>query len=112
MEISFELSHTIFCVQLGTDTWFYAKRCLLSLLENMAKHMVVPVDSVIKECIQFLEQCEGEPLPHSHTPDPETMKLISGQSLPSGHGAPYFGHASVFPPLGGTITPPRLFPPC
>ncbi|XP_056870416.1 tetratricopeptide repeat protein 30A isoform X1 [Takifugu flavidus] len=44
--------------KLGTDTWFYAKRCLLSLLENMAKHMVVPVDSVIKECIQFLEQCE------------------------------------------------------
>uniref|UniRef100_H3D143 Tetratricopeptide repeat protein 30 n=1 Tax=Tetraodon nigroviridis TaxID=99883 RepID=H3D143_TETNG len=44
--------------KLGTDTWFYAKRCFLSLLENMAKHMVVPVDSVIKECIQFLEQCE------------------------------------------------------
>uniref|UniRef100_A0A674MCC4 Tetratricopeptide repeat protein 30 n=1 Tax=Takifugu rubripes TaxID=31033 RepID=A0A674MCC4_TAKRU len=44
--------------KLGTDTWFYAKRCLLSLLENMAKHMVEPVDSVIKECIQFLEQCE------------------------------------------------------
>lgn len=54
-------------MQLGTDTWFYAKRCFLSLLENMAKHMVVPVDSVIKECIQFLEQCEGEPLSHSHT---------------------------------------------
>ncbi|XP_056900033.1 tetratricopeptide repeat protein 30A-like [Takifugu flavidus] len=43
--------------KLGTDTWFYAKQCFLSLLENIAKHMVMPVDSVIKECIHFLEQC-------------------------------------------------------
>ncbi|KAK2571979.1 Tetratricopeptide repeat protein 30A [Acropora cervicornis] len=27
--------------KLGTDTWFYAKRCFLSLLENMAKHMIM-----------------------------------------------------------------------
>lgn len=46
----------------------------------MAKHMVVPVDSVIKECIQFLEQCEGESLSHAHTPNHETMKLISDTS--------------------------------
>ncbi|XP_002735665.1 intraflagellar transport protein 70A-like [Saccoglossus kowalevskii] len=45
--------------KLGTDTWFYAKRCFLSLLENMAKHMIMLRDSVIQECIQFLEHCEG-----------------------------------------------------
>ncbi|KAK3782317.1 hypothetical protein RRG08_027865 [Elysia crispata] len=44
--------------KLGTDTWFYAKRCFLSLIENMAKHMIMIRDSVINECIQFLECCE------------------------------------------------------
>ncbi|XP_038064381.1 tetratricopeptide repeat protein 30A-like [Patiria miniata] len=45
--------------KLGTDTWFYAKRCFLSLLENMAKHMIMLRDSVIHECVQFLEHCEA-----------------------------------------------------
>lgn len=53
------------CVQLGTDTWFYAKRCFLSLLENMSKHMVMLRDAVVKECVQFLEHCEGELQSHN-----------------------------------------------
>ncbi|KAM8966312.1 intraflagellar transport protein 70A isoform 2-T2 [Pelodytes ibericus] len=44
--------------KLGTDTWYYAKRCFLSLLENMSKHMLMLRDAVINECIQFLEHCE------------------------------------------------------
>ncbi|KAK7794910.1 hypothetical protein R5R35_005886 [Gryllus longicercus] len=44
--------------KLGTDTWFYAKRCFLSLIENLAKHVIVVRDSVFAECIQFLENCE------------------------------------------------------
>nr|XP_054113468.1 tetratricopeptide repeat protein 30B-like [Callithrix jacchus] len=44
--------------KLGTDTWYYAKRCFLSLLENMSKHMIVIHDNVIQECVQFLEHCE------------------------------------------------------
>ncbi|KAG5877801.1 hypothetical protein JTB14_036823 [Gonioctena quinquepunctata] len=44
--------------KLGTDTWYYAKRCFLSLVENLAKHMIVLRDSIIQECIQFLESCE------------------------------------------------------
>ncbi|XP_066201718.1 intraflagellar transport protein 70B [Saccopteryx leptura] len=44
--------------KLGTDTWYYAKRCFLSLLENMSKQTVMLPDSVIQECIQFLEHCE------------------------------------------------------
>lgn len=44
--------------KLGTDTWFYAKRCFLSLLENMAKHLILLRDSVVQDCIQFLELCE------------------------------------------------------
>jgi len=44
--------------KLGTDTWFYAKRCFLSLIENLAKHMISVRDSVIQECLQFLDHCE------------------------------------------------------
>ncbi|NXY31936.1 TT30B protein, partial [Pomatorhinus ruficollis] len=44
--------------KLSTDTWYYAKRCFLSLLENMSKHMLMLRDSVIQECLQFLKQCE------------------------------------------------------
>ena len=44
--------------KLGTDTWYYAKRCFLSLLENMAKHMLMMQDDFLRECIQFLEACE------------------------------------------------------
>jgi len=44
--------------KLGTDTWYYAKRCFLSLIENMAKHMLMMQDDFLRECIQFLEACE------------------------------------------------------
>jgi tetratricopeptide repeat protein 30 len=44
--------------KLGTDTWYYAKRCFLSLIENMAKHMLMMKDAFLHECIQFLESCE------------------------------------------------------
>lgn len=44
--------------RLGTDTWFYAKRCFLSFLENLAKHLIVVKDNTIKDCLTFLEGCE------------------------------------------------------
>nr|CAG4650016.1 EOG090X0302 [Sida crystallina] len=44
--------------KLGTDTWFYAKRCLLSLLENMAKHIVVVKDSILDDILNFLDSCQ------------------------------------------------------
>lgn len=44
--------------KLGVETWFYAKRCILSLLENLAKHMLSLRDSVLHDVIQFLEHCE------------------------------------------------------
>lgn len=45
--------------KLGTDTWYYAKRCLLSLLENMAKQMIMIRDGIKQDLIQFLEHCEA-----------------------------------------------------
>lgn len=44
--------------KLGVDTWFYAKRCFLSLLENLAKQVFVIRDAVIYDCIHFFSQCE------------------------------------------------------
>ena len=47
-----------FSKKLGTDTWFYAKRCFLSLLENMAKQIIVMKDSILQECLTFLTNTE------------------------------------------------------
>jgi tetratricopeptide repeat protein 30 len=44
--------------KLGTDTWFYAKRCLLSLLEALSKHMLVLPDSSYNEILNFLDAVE------------------------------------------------------
>uniref|UniRef100_A0A1I7Y4H1 Tetratricopeptide repeat protein 30 n=1 Tax=Steinernema glaseri TaxID=37863 RepID=A0A1I7Y4H1_9BILA len=45
--------------KLSPDTWFYCKRCLMAMIENLAKHMSVIRDNVLMECISFLEQCEA-----------------------------------------------------
>jgi tetratricopeptide repeat protein 30 len=44
--------------KLGTDTWFYAKRCIMSLLETLSKHMIVLPDSAINEILVFLDAVE------------------------------------------------------
>lgn len=44
--------------KLGTDTWFYAKRCLMSLLETLSKHMLVLPDSSFNELLNFLDAIE------------------------------------------------------
>ena len=41
--------------KLGTDTWYYAKRCFLALAENMSKHMLMLKDSSMHEIISFLD---------------------------------------------------------
>ncbi|VDN06487.1 unnamed protein product [Thelazia callipaeda] len=43
---------------LSTDTWFYCKRCMIATIENLAKHIISIRDSVLQDCLQFLEQCE------------------------------------------------------
>lgn len=44
--------------KLGTDTWFYAKRCFLAMLENLSRQVIVIKDSVLQECVHFLTMCE------------------------------------------------------
>ncbi|ODM96103.1 Tetratricopeptide repeat protein 30A, partial [Orchesella cincta] len=44
--------------KLGTDTWFYAKRCFISMIEKGTKHVTNVRETVYSDCIQFLEHCE------------------------------------------------------
>ncbi|XP_017490363.1 PREDICTED: tetratricopeptide repeat protein 30B-like [Rhagoletis zephyria] len=44
--------------KLGTDTWFYAKRCFLAMLEAMARQVMVVRDGVLEECLAFLTSAE------------------------------------------------------
>jgi tetratricopeptide repeat protein 30 len=41
--------------KLNTDTWFYAKRCFLALLENLSKQMILIKDTTISEILNFLD---------------------------------------------------------
>jgi len=43
---------------LGEDTWYYSKRCFLSLVETLAKHMIILKDSTYTEILQFLDSAE------------------------------------------------------
>lgn len=45
--------------KLGTDTWYYAKRCLLALVEGAAKHTVVVADATYGEALRFLDAVEA-----------------------------------------------------
>ena len=44
--------------KLGTDTWYYAKRCFVSFYEALSKQMIIIKDELFKECLDFLDQCE------------------------------------------------------
>ena len=45
-------------LQLSIDTWFYAKRCFLSLIETLAKHMIIIKDTSFSEIIDFLDAAD------------------------------------------------------
>lgn len=49
-----------FPVRLGPDTWHYAKRCLLSMMEEITKQKLNVDEKILKECDQFLKKCEGK----------------------------------------------------
>src|SRR6218665_71533 len=54
------IMHTIhpYSQNLGPETWSYAKRCFLSLIECLAKHLTFVKDEVLQSCLYFLEDCE------------------------------------------------------
>jgi tetratricopeptide repeat protein 30 len=44
--------------KLETDTWYYCKRCLLALTENLSKQMITIKDESFQEVINFLDEAE------------------------------------------------------
>mmetsp|Transcript_34017 Transcript_34017/g.30795 ORF Transcript_34017/g.30795 Transcript_34017/m.30795 type:complete len:217 (+) Transcript_34017:1312-1962(+) len=44
--------------KLGTDTWYYAKRCFSALIETLAKHMIILKDNTYTEILNFLDAAE------------------------------------------------------
>lgn len=44
--------------KLSTDTWHYAKRCLLALAETLAKRMLLLRDALMHEILDFLDAAE------------------------------------------------------
>ena len=44
--------------KLGTDTWYYAKRCFLAVIEKMAKQMLVLPDDSMNELLHFFDIAE------------------------------------------------------
>ncbi len=44
--------------KLGTDTWYYAKRCLLGLVETLVKNMLTLQDSIFQDIMLFLEAAD------------------------------------------------------
>jgi tetratricopeptide repeat protein 30 len=74
--------------KLGTDTWFYAKRCLLSLIETLAKHMMVLPDASFNEVLNFLDAVEIHGKTIKTTIDPleeEEAPTVGLDGVPS-HG--------------------------
>lgn len=47
-----------FSRKLGTDTWFYTKRCLMALIETLSKHILVLPDQTYNELLNFLDAVE------------------------------------------------------
>lgn len=70
--------------KLGADTWYYAKRCFLALIETLTKHMMVLKDDFYHEIMTFLDAAEEH--------GKEIMTVISqqGQSVdPNVHNVSY-----------------------
>merc|ERR1712216_979189 len=44
--------------KIGTDTWYYAKRCFLALAEILSKHMLMLKDASIHEIVNFLDAAD------------------------------------------------------
>ena len=44
--------------KINTDTWFYAKKCFLCLIETLAKHMIILKDTSLSEMLDFLDAAD------------------------------------------------------
>lgn len=47
-----------FARRMNMDTWYYAKRCIMSLIENLTKQIIVIPDKLFMELVTFLENSD------------------------------------------------------
>jgi tetratricopeptide repeat protein 30 len=52
--VSFQNFHK----RMNMDTWFYAKRCFLALIENLAKQVLIIPDRLYVELVNFLDNAD------------------------------------------------------
>lgn len=52
--VSFQNFHR----RINIDTWFYAKKCFLALIESMTKQVMIIPDDLYKELLSFLDNAE------------------------------------------------------
>ena len=52
--VSFQNFHK----RMNMDTWYYAKRCFLSLIENLAKQILCIPDKLFIELLNFLDEAD------------------------------------------------------
>lgn len=52
--VSFQNFHK----RMNIDTWFYSKRCILALIESLAKQVMIIPDHLYIELIQFLDNAD------------------------------------------------------
>lgn len=45
--------------KLSPETWYYAKRCFVSLYDILAKHMLLLKDSCFSDILSFFDLCEA-----------------------------------------------------
>lgn len=66
--------------KLGLDTWFYAKRCFLALIEGMAKQMILLNDATCDDIVDFLDACEH----HGRTLQTVEQEPLSAEPFDAG----------------------------
>lgn len=74
--------------KLSTDTWFYVKRCFLSLVDGLAKHMIPFKSESWEEVLLFLEEAEklGRSIPAAFAEAGAGAAAAAG-SLSGGRGS-------------------------
>ena len=68
--------------KLEADTWFYAKRCFLSLLEGMAKRLVAAKDETVRESFAFLAAAErrGRAIVATEETEDERARTVASEA--------------------------------
>jgi tetratricopeptide repeat protein 30 len=68
--------------KLEADTWFYAKRCFLSLLEGMAKRLVAAKDETVRESFAFLAAAErrGRAIAATEETEGERARTVANEA--------------------------------